>query len=84
MNKKKKQVLKKHRKNRNRIKSLRQNSIANKSENINVSSDIKKPAAKKPVAKKPAAKKPAAKKPAAKKPAAKKPVAKKPVAKKSN
>ena len=48
MNKKKKQVLKKHRKNRNRIKSLRQNSIANKSENINVSSDIKKPAAKKP------------------------------------
>ena len=53
MNKKKKQVLKKYRKNRNRIKSLRQNSIANKSENINVSSDIKKPAAKKPAAKKP-------------------------------
>ena len=72
MNKKKKLVLKKHRKNRNRIKSLRQNSIENKSENLNASSDLKKPAAKKSVAKKPAAKKPAAKKPAAKKPAAKK------------
>ena len=62
MNKKKKQVLKKHRKNRNRIKSLRQNSIANKSEEIKVSSDLKKPVAKKPVAKKPVAKKPVAKK----------------------
>ena len=57
MNKKKKQVLKKHRKNRNRIKSLRQNSMGNKSENLNVSSDLKKPAAKKPAVKKPAAKK---------------------------
>ena len=47
MNKKKKLVLKKHRKNRNRIKSLRQNSIANKSEDLNLSSDLKKPAAKK-------------------------------------
>ena len=62
MNKKKKQVLKKHRKNRNRIKSLRQNSIEKKSEILNISSDLKKPAAKKSVAKKPAAKKPAAKK----------------------
>ena len=62
MNKKKKLVLKKHRKNRNRIKSLRQNSIANKSEKLNVSSQTKKAAAKKPVAKKPVAKKPAAKK----------------------
>ena len=41
MNKKKKQVLKKHRKNRNRIKSLRQNSMGNKSENLNVSSALK-------------------------------------------
>ena len=57
MNKKKKLVLKKHRKNRNRIKSLRQNSIANKSEKLNVSSQTKKPAVKKPAAKKPAAKK---------------------------
>ena len=62
MNKKKKLVLKKHRKNRNRIKSLRQNSIANKSEKLKVSSQTKKPVAKKPVAKKPAAKKPATKK----------------------
>ena len=53
MNKKKKQVLKKHRKNKNRIKSLRQNSIANKSEDIKISSDLKKPAAKKPAVKKP-------------------------------
>ena len=52
MNKKKKLVLKKHRKNRNRIKSLRQNSIANKSEKLNISSESKKPVAKKPVAKK--------------------------------
>ena len=58
MNKKKKLVLKKHRKNRNRIKSLRQNSIANKSETKNVYSDIKKPEAKNPAVKKPAAKKP--------------------------
>ena len=57
MNKKKKLVLKKHRKNRNRIKSLRQNSIATKSEKLKVSSQTKKPAARKPVAKKPAAKK---------------------------
>ena len=83
MNKKKKLVLKKHRKNRSRIKSLRQNSIANKSEKLSISSEPKKPVAKKPVAKKPAAKKPAAKKPAAKKPAAKKSAAKKPAAKKS-
>ena len=62
MNKKKKLVLKKHRKNRNRIKSLRQNSIANKSEKLNISSESKKSVAKKSVAKKPAAKKPAAKK----------------------
>ena len=62
MNKKKKLVLKKHRKNRNRIKSLRQNSIATKSEKLKVSSQTKKPAVKKPAAKKPAAKKPAAKK----------------------
>ena len=62
MNKKKKQVLKKHRKNRNRIKSLRQNSIANKSEDLNLSSGSKTPAAKTPAAKTPAAKKPAAKK----------------------
>ena len=52
MNKKKKLVLKKHRKNRNRIKSLRQNSITTKSEKLKVSSQTKKPAAKKPVAKK--------------------------------
>ena len=61
MNKKKKLVLKKHRKNRNRIKSLRQNSIANKSEKLNVSSQTKKPAAKKAVKKTPK-KKAAAKK----------------------
>ena len=57
MNKKKKLVLKKHRKNRNRIKSLRQNSIGNKSEKFNISSESKKPAAKKPDTKKPATKK---------------------------
>ena len=77
MNKKKKLVLKKHRKNKARIKSLKQNSYAKKSEELLKSTDAKKPAAKKPAAKKPAAKKPAAKKPAAKKPAAKKPAAKK-------
>ena len=57
MNKKKKLALKKHRKNRNRIKSLRQNSIANKSEKLSISSEPKKSAAKKPAAKKPAVKK---------------------------
>ena len=51
MNKKKKLVLKKHRKNRNRIKSLRQNSIGNKSEKLMVSSKAKKQVAKKPAAK---------------------------------
>ena len=72
MNKKKKLVLKKHRKNKARIKSLKQNSYAKKSEELLKSTDAKKPVAKKPVAKKPVAKKPVAKKPAAKKSAAKK------------
>ena len=63
MNKKKKLVLKKHRKNKERIKSLKQNSYAKKSGELLKSTDAKKPAAKKPAAKKPAAKKPAAKKP---------------------
>ena len=67
MNKKKKLVLKKHRKNIARIKSLKQNSYAKKSEELLKTTDVKKPVAKKPAAKKPAAKKPAAKKPAAKK-----------------
>ena len=52
MNKKKKLVLKKHRKNIARIKSLKQNSYAKKSEEILKSTDEKKPATKKPVAKK--------------------------------
>ena len=62
MNKKKKLVLKKHRKNKARIKSLKQNSYAKKSEELLKSTDAKKLVAKKPVAKKPAAKKSAAKK----------------------
>jgi len=57
MNKKKKLVLKKHRKNKARIKSLKQNSYAKKSEEFLKSTDAKKPTAKKPTAKKPAAKK---------------------------
>ena len=57
MNKKKKLVLKKHRKNKARIKSLKQNSYANKSEKLLKSTDAKKVAAKKVAAKKPAAKK---------------------------
>ena len=77
MNKKKKLVLKKHRKNKARIKSLKQNSYAKKSEELLKSTDAKKPVAKKPVAKKSVAKKPVAKKPAAKKSAAKKSAAKK-------
>jgi len=77
MNKKKKLVLKKHRKNKARIKSLKQNSYAKKSEELLKSTDAKKSVAKKPVAKKPVAKKPVAKKPAAKKSAAKKSAAKK-------
>ena len=72
MNKKKKLVLKKHRKNKARIKSLKQNSYAKKSENLLKPTDAKKPVAKKPASKKPVAKKLATKKPAAKKPAAKK------------
>ena len=67
MNKKKKLVLKKHRKNKARIKSLKQNSYAKKSEELLKSTDAKKSAAKKPAAKKPVAKKPATKKSAAKK-----------------
>ena len=62
MNKKKKLVLKKHRKNKARIKSLKQNSYAKKSEELLKSTDAKKPVTKKPVTKKPVAKKPAAKK----------------------
>jgi len=92
MNKKQKLVARKHRKNKERIKSLKQASVAIASkksrelvtkmqEKVQKVSD-KKTTAKKPAAKKPAAKKPAAKKPAAKKPAAKKPAAKKPEAKK--
>ena len=72
MNKKKKLVLKKHRKNKARIKSLKQNSYAKKSENLLKPLDAKKPVAKKPASKKPVAKKPVAKKLATKKPAAKK------------
>ena len=41
MNKKKKLVLKKHRKNKARIKSLKQNSYAKKSENLLKPSDAK-------------------------------------------
>ena len=92
MNKKKKKVNVKHRKNRERVKNLNQESmlkmkkrsISNrKKENPTLTKVVaKEPAVKEPAAKKPAAKKPAAKKPAAKKPAAKKPAAKKPAAKK--
>ena len=52
MNKKKKLVLKKHRKNKARIKSLKQNSYAKKSEELLKSTDAKKPTVKKPAAKK--------------------------------
>ena len=57
MNKKKKLVLKKHRKNIARIKSLKQNSYAKKSEESLKSKDAKKPVVKKRTAKKPVAKK---------------------------
>ena len=62
MNKKHKLVAKKHRKNRERLKEIRQTSLAKSTSTIE-----SKPAAKKPAAKKPAAKKPIAKKPIAKK-----------------
>ena len=75
MNKKKKAVNKKHRRNKERLKKI--NRLALLSSSKKVENETKKPTVKKPAAKKPAAKKPAAKKPAAKKPAAKKPAAKK-------
>ena len=61
MNKKKKLVLKKHRKNKARIRSIMQE-MALKKKAGSAESAAKKPAAKKPTAKKPTAKKPAAKK----------------------
>ena len=70
MNKKKKAVNKKHRRNKERLKEIKRLALLSSSKKVE--NDTKKPAAKKPAAKKPAAKKPAAKKPAAKKPAAKK------------
>ena len=75
MNKKKKAVNKKHRRNKERLKEIKRLALLSSSKKVE--NETKKPAAKKPAAKKPAAKKPAAKKPAAKKPAAKKPAAKK-------
>ena len=66
MNKKKKLVAKKHRKNKQRLRDLNKAKIsesAPRNQQLrNQQLRAKKPAAKKPAAKKPAAKKPAAKK----------------------
>jgi len=75
MNKKKKAVNKKHRRNKERLKEIKRLALLSSSKKVE--NETKKSAAKKPAAKKPAVKKPAAKKPAVKKPAAKKPAAKK-------
>ena len=97
MNKKKKLANKKHRKNRDRVKALRQESLKKAKKPAKVKAPVedvkiaevdtpkKTTAKKKPAAKKTAAKKkPAAKKTAAKKkPAAKKTSAKKTAAKKT-
>ena len=81
MNKKKKNVNVKHRKNKQRVRGLRHESLLKakpklvakkKVEVSSESSSVKKPAAKKPAAKKAATKKPAAKKAATKKSVAKK------------
>ena len=61
MNKKKKVVLKKHRKNKARIRSLMQNMVSKK-KTVSVETAAKKTVAKKTTAKKPTAKKPVAKK----------------------
>ena len=75
MNKKKKAVNKKHRRNKERLKEIKRLALLSSSKKVE--NETKKPAAKKPATKKPAAKKSVAKKPVAKKPAAKKPAAKK-------
>ena len=72
MNKKKKNVNVKHRRNKERIRKLQQDSLLKAKPKPIAKKKVEESPAEKPAAKKPAAKKPAAKKPAAKKPAAKK------------